>query len=78
MFAHSSHPSAKCSSGHWVLFLTWFRSVENAKETETAADAVCDAVEQDYRLIDGVLAYQNEKQAGEDIKRGVNEVPKVS
>ncbi|CAI6334424.1 unnamed protein product [Periconia digitata] len=40
---------------------------------ESAADTVYNAIKSGYRLFDGAYDYQNEKEAGEGIKRAINE-----
>jgi D-xylose reductase len=40
---------------------------------DTAADTVYNAIKSGYRLFDGAYDYQNEKEAGEGIKRAISE-----
>jgi diketogulonate reductase-like aldo/keto reductase len=40
---------------------------------DSSADTVCNALRSGYRLFDGVYECQNEKEAGEDIKRAISE-----
>ncbi|KAK5064971.1 hypothetical protein LTR84_000806 [Exophiala bonariae] len=60
--------TVKLASGHempLVGFGLW------KVPAETAADVVYDAIKNGYRLFDGAYDYQNEKEAGEGIKRAI-------
>lgn len=65
-----SKDTAKLASGHQMP-LVGFGLWKIPKET--CADTVYNAIRSGYRLFDGAYDYQNEKEAGEGIKRAISE-----
>ncbi|KAF1846115.1 Aldo/keto reductase [Cucurbitaria berberidis CBS 394.84] len=65
-----SKDTIKLASGHQMP-LVGFGLWKVPKDT--AADTVYNAIKSGYRLFDGAYDYQNEKEAGEGIKRAIDE-----
>ncbi|KAH6639272.1 NADP-dependent oxidoreductase domain-containing protein [Boeremia exigua] len=65
-----SQDAVKLASGHQMP-LVGFGLWKVPKDT--AADTVYNAIKSGYRLFDGAYDYQNEKEAGEGIKRAISE-----
>ncbi|KAF3051245.1 NAD(P)H-dependent D-xylose reductase (XR) [Didymella keratinophila] len=65
-----SQKTVKLASGH-PMPLVGFGLWEVPKDT--AAESVYNAFKSGYRLFDGAYDYQNEKDAGEGIKRAISE-----